>query len=68
MAGLQDADITTTQCEAYATVNQGHEYEDVTVTKPPTSECEIKITPCPAYVPTSKQKSGSVQEAEYEVV
>ena len=68
MAGSQDVDITTTQCEAYATVNQGHEYEDVAVIQPPTSEYKIVITPCPAYVPTSKQKSGSVQEAEYEVV
>ena len=68
MAGLHDVDITTTQCEAYATVNQGHEYEDVKVTQPPTSEYEIPITPCPAYVSTSKQKSGSVQEDEYEVV
>ena len=68
MAGLQDVDITTTQCEAYVTVNQGHEYEDVSVIQPPTTEYDIPITPCPAYVPTSKKKSGSIQEDEYEVV
>ena len=58
MAGLHDVDITTTQCEAYVTVNQWHENEDVTVTQPPT---EISTS-------QSKQKSGSAQEDEYEVV
>ena len=68
MAGLHDVDITTTQCEAYVTVNQGHEYEDITVIQPPTSEYEIPTTPCPAYVSTSKQNNESAQEDEYEVV
>ena len=70
VAGLNDVDITTTQCEAYATVNQGRKYKDVTVTQPPSSETEydIPITQCPAYVTTSKKKSGSVREEDYEVV
>ena len=65
MAGLHDVDITTTQCEAYVTVNQGH---DVTVIQPLSSEYEIPTTQCPAYVTTSKKKSGNVQEGDYEVV
>ena len=68
VAGLHDVDITTTQCEAYVTVNQGHEYEDVTVIQPASSEYEIPTTQCPAYVATSKKKSGNVQEGDYEVV
>ena len=68
VAGLNDVDITTTQCEAYVTVNQGHEYEDVTVIQPPSSEYEIPTTQCPAYVTTSKKKKGNVQEGDYEVV
>ena len=68
VAGLNDVDITTTQCEAYATVNQGCKYEDVTVKQPPSSEYDIPSTQCPAYVATSKKKSGSVREDDYEIV
>ena len=61
MAGLHAVDITTTQCEAYVTVNQGHENEDVTVVQLPSSEYDIPTT-------QSKQKNESAQEDEYEVV
>ena len=65
-----DTNIITTQCEAYVTVNQGHEYEvpELTVQQPPGPENDIPVTKCPAYVPTSEQESGRVEEAMYEPV
>lgn len=65
-----DTNIITTQCEAYATVNPGHEYEvpGHTAEQPPQPENEIPVTKCPAYVPTSEQEGGRVQEAVYEPV
>ena len=60
LAGSGDTNIITTQCEAYATVNQGHEYE--------VPENEMLVTKCPAYVSTSEQEGGRVEEAMYEPV
>ena len=70
VAGSDDTNITTTQCEAYATINQEHEYEvpEHTGQQPPGPEYEIPVTKCPAYVPTSEQESGRVEEAVYEPV
>ena len=70
VAGSGDTDIITTQCEAYATVNQGHEYEvpEHTAQQPPGPGYEIPVTKCPAYVPTSEQEGGRVEEAVYEQV
>ena len=72
VAGSGDVNITTTQCEAYVTVNQGHEYEEVTphiAQRPPGTEYEIPVTKCPAYVPTSERPDGGrVEEAVYEPV
>ena len=69
VAGSGDTNITTTQCEAYATVNQGDEYEmpELTGQQPSGLDYEIPVTKCPAYEPTSKQEGGRVEEAVYEV-
>ena len=70
VAGSGDTHIITTQCEAYGTVNQGHEYEvpEHRGQQPPGPEYEILVTKCPAYVPTSEQEGGRVEEAMYEPV
>ena len=48
----------------------GHEYEvpEYTGQQPPGPESEISVTKCLAYVPTSEQEVGRVEEAEYEPV
>ena len=65
VAGSGDSNIITTQCEAYVTVNQGHEYEvlEHTGQQPPGPENKISVTKCRAYVSTSEQESGRVEEA-----
>ena len=70
VAGSGDTNITTTQCEAYVTVNQGHEYEvlEHTGQQPSGPENEIPVTMFPAYVSTSEQEGGRVEEAVYEPV
>ena len=71
VAGSGDTNITTTQCVAYVTVNQVHEYEEVTphtAQRPPGPEYDIPVTKCPAYVPTSEGEGGRVEEAVYEPV
>ena len=70
VAGSGDINIITTQCEAYVTVTQGHEYEvpDHTGQQPSGPQYEIPVTKCPAYVTTSEQEGGRVEEAEYELV
>jgi len=66
-----DADITTTQCEAYGLADFGREYEELPTSEmtsqPPNPEYEIPTTQCPAYVPTSQQKER-VEEGVYETV
>ena len=62
-----DADITTTQCEAYGLEDFGHEYEELPTSEPPNPECEIPTAHCPTYIPTSQQKER-VEEGEYETV
>ena len=70
VAGSGETNITTTQCEAYATVNPGHEYEvpEHTAAKSQGPEYDIPVTKCPAYVPTTEQKGERVEEAVYEPV
>ena len=71
VAGSGDTTVIATQYEAYATVNElGHEYEvpEHTAQQQPGSEDEISVTKCPAYVPTSEQEGGRVEEAVYEAV
>ena len=70
VAGSGDTTVITTQCEAYVTVDQGHEYEvpEHTGQQQPGPEYEIPVTKCPAYVPTSEQEGGRVEEAVYEPV
>jgi len=70
VAGSNDTNIITTQCEAYVTVNLGHEYEvlERTEQQPQGPEYEIPFTKCPAYVPNSEQKGERVEEAVYEPV
>ena len=65
-----DTNIITTQCEAYATVNLGHEYEvpEHTAEQPQGPENEVPVTKCPAYVTASEQEGGRVEEAVYEPV
>ena len=66
-----DADITTTQCEAYGLAEFGHEYEELPTTEmtsqPPNPEYEIPTAQCPAYVPTSQQRER-VEEGVYVTV
>ena len=52
------------------TVNQGHEYEvpELTGQQQPGPGYEIPVAKCPAYVPTSEQEGGRVEEAVYEQV
>ena len=68
VAGSDDTNITTTQCEAYVTVKLGNKYEvpKHTGQQPPGQGYDIPVIKCPAYVPTSKQ--GRVEEAVYEPV
>ena len=70
VAGSGDTNITTTQCEAYVTVSHGHEYEvpEHTGQQPSGPGYEIPVTKFPAYVPTSEQEGGRVEEAVYEPV
>ena len=70
VAGSGDVNVTTTECEAYGTVNQGHEYEvpEHTGQQPPGPEDEIPVIKSPAYVSASEQKGGKVEETEYEPV
>ena len=70
VTGSGDVNVTTTECEAYGTVNQGHEYEvpEHTRQQPPGPEDEIPVIKSPAYVSASEQKGGKVEETEYEPV
>ena len=70
VAGSGDVNVITTQCEAYGTVNQGHEYEvpEHRGQQPPGPENEIPVIKSPAYVSASEQKGGKVEETEYEPV
>ena len=70
VASSGDVNITTTECEAYATVNQGREYEvpEHTGQQPSGPENEIPVIKCPAYVSASEQKGGRAEETEYEPV
>ena len=70
VAGSGDTNIITTECEAYVTVKQGDEYEVPEHTGPQLSgsQYEIPLTKFPAYVPTSEQEGGRVEEAVYEPV
>ena len=60
-----DADITTTQCEAYGLADLGHEYEELSTSgmtsQPPNPEYEVPNAQCPAYVSTSQQKERVVE-------
>ena len=70
VAGLDDTNIITTQCESYATVNPGHEYEALehTAVQPQGPEYDFPVTKCPAYMTASEQEGGRVEEAVYEPV
>ena len=63
VAGSGDTNIITTQCEAYGTVNQGHEYEvpEHKGQQLPGPENEIPVIRSPAYVSASEQKGGKVE-------
>ena len=65
-----ETNIIITQCEAYTTVNPGHEYEalELTAAQPQGPEYDIPVTKCPAYVTASEQEGGKVEEAVYEPV
>ena len=66
-----DADIMTTQCEAYGLADFGHQYEEIPTSEmtsqPPNQEYEIPTAQCLAYTPTSQQKER-VEEGVYETV
>ena len=53
-----DADITSTQCEAYGLEDFGYEELPTTemTSQPPNPEYEIPTAQCPAYIPTSQQE------------